>query len=219
MEIATMLFFFSRKRRTRRAAGRRQAFMPKLKTLEDRSLPSTLTVLNNLDKGTGSLRDAITNAHSGDTIVFAPSLDGQTITLSSDQLTINRSLDIEGPGASLLAISGNNANRIFSINGGYTVTINGLRLTQGLGKGDQQGTLSGGAGGGAIQNGGSTVSLVNDVFSNNQSPNIGGAITNGPASVMTVTNCSFLGNRAVGQVGATFIEGGAIWNSDNGFNS
>jgi len=30
--------------------------------------------------------------------------DGQTITLTSDQLEINKNLDIEGPGASLLAI-------------------------------------------------------------------------------------------------------------------
>jgi hypothetical protein len=193
--------------------------VPRLEVLEDRTLPSTLTVLNTLDKGAGSLRDAITRAKNGDTIVFAPSLNGQTITLISDQLTINKNLDIEGPGASLLAISGNDANRIFDINGGYTVTINGLTLTHGLGKGDQQGANSGAAGGGAILNGGSTVNLANDLFSNNQAPNIGGAITNGPASVMTVTNSSFLANRAVGQVGARFVEAGAIWNSDNAFDS
>jgi hypothetical protein len=215
------MWFTSRlhRRKTGQKLRREGRFVPRLEILEARTLLSTLTVTNDLDSGPGSLRASITNAKSGDTIVFAPSLNGQTITLTSDEITIHNSVDIEGPGASLLAIGGNNANRIFNINGGYSVTINGLTLNQGQGKGDRRGANSGAAGGGAILNGGSTVSLANDVFSNNQSPNIGGAITNGPASVMTVSNCSFLNNQAVGQVGAHFIEGGAIWNSDNAFNS
>ena len=113
-----------------RKPGRRKcSFVPRLEVLEDRALPSTLTVTNTNDKGPGSLRDTITKAQSGDTIVFAPGLDGQTITLTSDQLTINNSLDIEGPGAGLLTISGNKQNRIFNINEGLNVTIDGL--TQG----------------------------------------------------------------------------------------
>jgi hypothetical protein len=105
--------------------------MPRIEVLEDRTLPSTLTVTSAADKGSGSLRDTITNAKSGDTILFAPSLNGQTITLTSDQLTLNKSLDIEGPGAGLLALSGNDTNRIFDINEGLTVTINGLTLAHG----------------------------------------------------------------------------------------
>src|SRR6516165_7103032 len=89
-------------------ASYRNRLVPRLEILEDRTLPSTLTVLNNLDSGAGSLRDAIKNAGSGDTIVFASSLNGQTITLTSGGLAISHSLDIEGPGANLLAISGNN---------------------------------------------------------------------------------------------------------------
>jgi hypothetical protein len=194
----------------------RRSIVPQLETLEDRTLPSTLTVLNTLDSGAGSLRDTITRARSGDTIVFAPSLNGQTITLTSDQLTINKNLDIEGPGASLLAISGNDANRVFDISGGLTIAIDGLTITHGLGKGDVQGSNSGAGGGGAILNGGSTVSLANDVFANNQALNHGGAISNAPGSVLTVVNSTFTANRAVGQVGAAFVEGGAIWNTDNG---
>jgi hypothetical protein len=193
---------------------RANRFLPQLEKLEDRSLPSTLTVLNNLDSGAGSLRDTIKAAKNGDTIVFAPSLNSQTITLISDQLTINRNLDIEGPGASLLTISGNDANRVFDVSGGLTVTIGGLTITRGLGKGDVQGSNSGGAGGGAIQNGGSTVNLANDLFSDNQAGH-GGAITNGPGSDLTVVNSTFIGNRAVGAAGAKFVEGGAIWNTDN----
>src|SRR5207244_563475 len=49
----------------------------------------------------------------------------------------------------------------------------------------------------------------------NDALNHGGAISNGPSSVLTVVNSTFVANRAVGQVGAAYVEGGAIWNTDN----
>jgi hypothetical protein len=188
----------------------RHRFVPSLEILEDRTVPSTLTVLNNLDKGAGSLRDAITKASSGDTIVFDPSLNGQTITLTSDQLTINTNLDIEGPGASLLAISGNGANRVFNIPKGNSVTIAGLTITQGL--------SNGAGGGGGVLVVGSTLALTNDVFSDNQAAfdghgaiAFGGALDNGNGANTTVSGCTFLDNVANGQgsdSGSAF--GGAI---------
>src|SRR5262249_2119571 len=146
-------------RGTPRRAGRRPSFVPRLEALEDRVVPSTLTVTNTNDKGPGSLRATITSANSGDTIVFDPSLDGQTVALTTDQVTINKNLDIEGPGASLLAISGNGTNRVFNIPQGNSVTIAGLTITQGLGRG---------LGGGGVLVVGSTLALTNDVFSCNQ---------------------------------------------------
>jgi predicted outer membrane repeat protein len=140
-------------------------------------------VLNALDNGAGSLRAAITSAKSGDTIVFAPSLDGETITLTSDELAIKKNLDIEGPGASLLTISGNDANRVFDVSQGLTVTIAGLTISHGLGTGNLQDNSQGGGGGGAILNGGSTVNLANDVFASNQAEH-GGAITSVQGSVL-----------------------------------
>src|SRR5205085_2993397 len=83
-----------------------------LEALEDRTVPSTLTVTNNLDTGAlgdGSLRGEIAAAQSGDTINFAPCLLGQTITLTGGELAISKSLDVEGPGANQLTVSGNNA--------------------------------------------------------------------------------------------------------------
>src|SRR5262249_45194004 len=65
-----------------RAQHRPPRFRPRLEALEDRSLPSTLTVLNSADSGPGSLRAEITAAQNGDTIVFDPSLAGQTINLT-----------------------------------------------------------------------------------------------------------------------------------------
>src|SRR5947208_16592058 len=67
---------------------------------------ATLTVLNTLDKGAGSLRNTINNAKDGDKIVFDAGLAGQAVMLTSDQLSIKKNLDIEGPGSGLLTISG-----------------------------------------------------------------------------------------------------------------
>jgi hypothetical protein len=98
---------------------------------------STLTVLNELDKGAGTLRDTITSVEDGDTIVFDPSLDGQTITLASDEITIKKSVDIDGPVSSLRAIRGKDTNRVFDISEGLTVSIAGLTITHGRG-GDER---------------------------------------------------------------------------------
>src|SRR6516165_10518861 len=78
---------------------KRAASRLRLEALEDRWLPSTLTVLNNLDSGGGSLRAEVAAASSGDTIVFNKSLVGQTITLTSGDLAITKSLTIDGLGA------------------------------------------------------------------------------------------------------------------------
>jgi hypothetical protein len=86
----------------RRAPGparRRPAFRPALAALEGRQLLSTLTVRNTNDSGPWSLRAEIAAARSGDTIRFAGGLAGQSVTLTGGELVIDKSLDIEGPGA------------------------------------------------------------------------------------------------------------------------
>ena len=203
-------------RGSRSQASQRHRFRPKLEGLEERTVLSTLTVLNTLDKGAGSLRDTISGAKSGDTIVFAPSLDGQTITLTSDELAIKKSLDIEGPGAGQLAISGNDTNRIFNVNEGFTVTIAGLMITHGLGKGNR--------GGGGILNVGSIVNLANDVFSSNTAfypgrsyLSQGGAVANWNGADLTVTQCTFVENQADAHgTGSGIALGGAISNNSDG---
>jgi len=93
-----MWFSSLRRTRTSTCSVRSQAqhqpvarrFRPRLEALEDRWMPSTLTVTNILDSGPGSLRAEIAAANSGDTINFASSLDGQTVTLTSGELLINK---------------------------------------------------------------------------------------------------------------------------------
>jgi hypothetical protein len=193
-------------------------FLPRLEILEDRTALSTLTVLNNLDGGAGSLRDTIAHAKDGDTIVFDPGLNGQTIALTSDELAIKKSLDIEGPGADKLAVSGSDAFRVFDIvNQGLTVTIAGLTITEGLGSGD--------LGGGGVLVVGSTLALTNDLFSYNQAVfggnffASGGALGNWNGASTTVTGCTFLSNVANGQGSNSGVaHGGAIENDGTGAN-
>src|SRR5580704_1627210 len=93
---------------------------------------STLVVENTDDSGAGSLRDTIANASPGDTITFAPAVTG-TITLTNGELDIDEDLTIQGPGANVLAISGNNtADHVFNIGSvtpAVNVTLSGLTIT------------------------------------------------------------------------------------------
>ena len=94
-----------------------------------------LTVTSPADGGVGTLRDAIADARrpANDTIDFAT--DDPTITLTSGELAIAKNLDIEGPGANKLTISGNDHSRVFDISPGETVTIAGLTIADGLATG------------------------------------------------------------------------------------
>jgi CSLREA domain-containing protein len=205
-------------RRRGSAARTPRRVRPGLELLEDRTLLSTLTVLNLNDSGAGSLRQAILSAAADDTINFAVS--GQ-ITLTSGELAIAKDLTIAGPGANFLSISGNNASRLFNLNG-VTATISGLTLTQGL-----DATSSGGgavltnssnltfdqvvvsnnvetsANGGAIEVNGGTLNITDSTFANNKDTGSdlghGGAIdVAGPLSAaVTITGSTFNGNNAL----------------------
>src|SRR5262249_38682295 len=106
-------FLRAPRQRQARAGLRPARFVPRLEALEDRVVPSTLTVTNNADSGAGSLRAQIAAANPGDTIDFAPYV--HSITLTGGQLVIAKDLTIDGPGANRLTVSGNNASRVFDI--------------------------------------------------------------------------------------------------------
>jgi hypothetical protein len=177
--------------------------------LEDRALPSTITVLTTAD-GAGvftpgasptdtTLRGAIANAASGDTIVFASGLNGQPITLTGGRLTIGTNLTISGPGANNLTISGNNASGVFQISGGVTGSISGLTLTGGNS-----------SNGGAVQvNSGGVLTLSQSTISGNTATNDGGAIYSSGGTV-TVSYCTISGNSATNVGGGICDFGGAV---------
>jgi hypothetical protein len=194
-----------RQQRSPSSRERRHAFRPILEVFEDRCLLSTLTVLNANDAGPDSLRGCIASAASGDTIVFDPTLTGQTITLSSGALAITKSLDIEGLGAANLTISGNAASRVFDISSGVTLFLAELTMTDGLA--DQ---------GGGIQNAGN-LTVTHCILSNNEalgdssSSGVGGGLFNEPGALLTLIQSTFSNNQAVGSsLGLGF--GGGLMN-------
>ena len=103
---------------------------PQLGALEVRALLSTLTVTNDNDSGTGSLRAALTSAANGDTIDFARSAYG-TITLSSGPLEVTANVNIDGPGANKVTVSGNDTFQDLLIDANVTATISKLTITDG----------------------------------------------------------------------------------------
>jgi len=76
--------------------------------------------------GDCTLREAIAAASNGDTISFA----GDYTILLSSELTINKTLTMDGAGHTV-TVSGNNAVRVFRIGGSGVVTINNLNIANG----------------------------------------------------------------------------------------
>ena len=155
---------------------------------------ATITVTSNADSGVGSLREAITNAQSGDTIKFDASLANQTITLTSGQIEVapGKELIIDGVDAENLAISGNNSSRIFHLDSNVdfisNLTLKNLTLTEGY----------------HAENGGAiltehlaTLNLENVNFNNNVADLGGGAIYVSWEGTLTVIDSTFDGNEAI----------------------
>jgi len=106
---------------------------------------ATITVTNSDDSGAGSLRQAIIDAISRDTIKFDRSLAESTITLTSGELIITKDLTIFGLGAESLTISGNNTSRVIFIPRSATVRFLNLTISDG--------SALGALGGGIINDG------------------------------------------------------------------
>ena len=98
-----------------------------------------------------TLREAINAANASgavaSTITFEPWVTG-IITLQLGELAINQSMAIAGPGAKVLAVSGNGSSRVFKVTAG-TVGISGLKIVNGrvIGLTGTPGVIPGGVGG------------------------------------------------------------------------
>jgi len=159
---------------------------------------ATLMVTNTDDSGPGTLRAALAGAANGDTI-DAAAISG-TITLTTGQLTVSKSVTLLGPGAGTLTVSGNNASRVFDVTG-TDVTIRSLTIANG------QGALYG-AGMRTAGGAGSIVILGNCIVTNNATTLLGAGIFNSSGVALTVSNCTICGNSAPSG------NGGGIYNSN-----
>lgn len=162
---------------------------------------ATFTVINLNDAGAGSLRQAIADANGAagaDTVVFQAGLTG-TITLATGQLSVADSVDIQGPGAAVLTVSGNNASRVFYLyNGAATldVTISGLTITGG--------NASNGAG---VIDFDENLILDHVTITGNTASGDGAALWGDGFNMnLTVRDSTLSGNTAGGKGGGIYVE-------------
>ncbi|PYI44510.1 MAG: hypothetical protein DMF11_14330, partial [Verrucomicrobia bacterium] len=181
---------------------------------------ATLTVTSAADSGPGTLRQAILNASTGDTINFAVGIT--TITLTSGELLINKNLTINGPGANVLTVQRSSMVlfRIFNISPAGTTTISGLTIAGGqaeLGGGVYctGGTISNCVitntqGGGIHAVGQSQIhhsAVINNMLTGYYAYGAGINANNG-----SVLNCTVSGNTAYGH---WYASGGGVYMTGN----
>ena len=151
-----------------------------------------IVVANNADGGNGTLRQAIQFNESlggGNTIVFSNIVTG-TITLTNvlGELLITKDVTIIGPGANVLAISGNNAHRVFHLTNNANVNISGLTVTFGYDTNFNQ------IGAGGILQDSGVLDLSDCHISRNVSVGGGGGIR--AAGTTRAIRCTFFKNDA-----------------------
>jgi uncharacterized delta-60 repeat protein/CSLREA domain-containing protein len=156
--------------------------------------------------GQTSLREAIAYANTlpgPNTITFQPGLTG-TITLTGGVLTLTDTsgmTTIQGPGANLLTIDGNNASTVFSVSTGASATLDGLTIAHG--------SASFGAG---VHNDG-TLAVSNSTLTGNAARLDGGGVSND--GVLMVSNSTFWGNSA--RSGGGIVSSGGLTVNDSTF--
>jgi len=170
---------------------------------QDQPAEAASFVVDNLnDAGPGSLRQAIIDANGAggaDIIAFAPGLTGP-IVLTSGEIKITDSVDIQGPGSAVVSISGNNTSRVFYVYSGSSlldVQISGATI--------EHGAAGMGAG---IHDRNENLTLDDVTLSANVATGAGGGLhATGTAFSLTVTDSTITGNTATGGGGGAFVYG------------
>lgn len=146
--------------------------------------------------GLGSLSAAVVAAAPGDTITFAPGMDGRTILLGGARILLDKNLTIDASALmNGVTVSGNKLSRIFEVSGGASVTLRGLTVSGGNALGD----------GGGILNNGGTLTVDECTLSGNSATGNGGGIRNN-GGTLTVTDCTISGNTAAEDGGGIFSD-------------
>jgi hypothetical protein len=218
----------------------RHRLRPEILALEDRRLLSTFTVTDPSDSLTdglptvNTLRWAVAQADSAttpSTIAFSLGSSPTTITLTNGQLDLSNtaaSITIQGPGQSLLAVSGDGLSLVFAVDAEVTATLSGLTITGG--SADSQGggldvaydgssdlvdcTISGNSAdsrGGGIYNGG-TIALTGCTVADNSAGDPGGGVYNN--GTISMTGCTVSGNSAGTVGGGVYVNYGSATLTD-----
>ena len=195
-----------------RQAPRSPGVRLRVEGLEDRLVPSTLTVTNYTDppnEEPGTLRSAVITANAdaargvSDTIKFSPHLTSDLIELTQGDLELTPGkgrITINGGGK--IQLSGGNSNRLFVVDYGAIATLKNMTLEDGYVSG---GTF--GNGGALYIYGHGNVQLIRCDFESNFTTGDGAAISND--GTLKASYCSFSNNQAD-------IDGGAIFNDSAG---
>ena len=142
-----------------------------------------------------------------DLIRFDPSLNGKTITLAGSELPVSDRMAIQGldPNGNPvnITISSNSLSRVFNISAGAgNVWVSGVTLTGGYN-----------SSGGAIYNGGASLSLQNATIQNSTGVSgCGGAVDTAAGGNLQAQSCSFLSDSTSGfnsNYGGAIYMGGA----------
>ena len=192
------------RRRARRAAVGATAAVGAAFALAPSAQAATFQVTNLNDTGAGSLRDAVDQANlaaGADTVTFAAGLSG-TITLTTGAIDIEEAIEITGPGAAALTVSGDDSSQIFDVETDEAVgaardvvSISGLTLTDG----DD-------SGGGAIYSLESDLRLSGMTIKNNYASSNGGAI-DVEQSAVAITGSRITRNESGSEAGAIYTDG------------
>jgi hypothetical protein len=150
-------------------------------------------VTNLNDSGDGSLRAQIGNAQDGDTVNFARGLSG-TIALTSGVIHVPVGMDIVGPGAGVISVSGEGNSGVFEFDSPFgdppiVIDVSGLTITGG----DPLDT--------AALDFGATLTFDQCTFSGNQ----GSALDN-VQGILTLQN-SLVSNNTISTAGLTLTAG------------
>ena len=185
------------------------------------SVLPTITVTNTNDSGAGSLRQAISDANSGDTIDLT-GLSG-TIQLTTGQLEIDKDLIITGPGPGQLTIEGTDPtdptvnSRLFLVSNTASapnVTISGLTLTGG--RADDSISSADGLDGGAINYEGDgdpntiagTLTVENSIIDGNSAVDDGGGIHVARGGTLKISDTIIRNNESEGNTPGPGVDGG-----------
>ena len=162
-------------------------------------------VTSTADSGAGSLREALDNVCTGNTITFNLAGAGpHTITLTTGQLVVDTNVTINNNSGESITVSGGGTSRVFNINAGITAAILGLNITGG----NSTGAVP--PDGGAILNDGA-LTVVNSALFGNTSAADGGAIsTTATGTALTLINTTISGNSAAGSGGGLITLAGTV---------